>query len=78
MKTYIWSFLALLVVGCKKEHTVQANDDKYRITMCFEKRADHVWTTPYSPVADHYGFIIIMADRSIVRISGPIIIEQIK
>lgn len=80
MKTYIPPVMALLLAGCslEKAKSPQTTDDKYRIRMCFEHRADLVWTTPYSPVADHYGFVIIMADRSMVRISGPIIIEPIK
>lgn len=80
MKTYILPVMALLLVGCnmEKEKTPHNSNDKYRITQCFEKRMDLVWTTPHKPVADKYGFIFLLADGSEVRISGDIIIQELK
>ena len=80
MKTYILSVMALLLVGCnmQKEQTPHNSNDKYRIIQCFEKRMDLVWTTPHKPVADKYGFTFMLADGSEVRISGHIIIQEIK
>lgn len=78
-------YLALLILfpflaGCSMEKvkTPQANNDKFRITLLFEKRMDAVWTTPYRPWADNYGFIFILADGREMRVSGDVIIEQIK
>jgi hypothetical protein len=62
----------------EKEKTPKASTDKYRITQCFEKRMDLVWTTPHKPVADLYGFRFMLADGSEVRVSGDIIIREIK
>ena len=78
-------YLALLILfpflaGCRleQEKTTPVNNDKYRITLCFERRVDYVWTTPNRPWADNYGYVFILADGTVVRISGQVIITEIK
>jgi hypothetical protein len=80
VKTFCLSVLALLLVGCKfeKEKTANTGNDKYRITLYFEHRIDYVWTTPDRPWADRYGYVFMLADGREVRVSGQVIIEQIK
>jgi len=72
--------LTLLLVGCRweKAKTAELNNDKYRITLYFEHRVDYVWTTPYRPFTDQYGYYFTLADGREMRVSGQVIIEQIK
>ena len=80
MKIFCLSVLALLLVGCnlEKEKTVNTGNDKYRITLYFEHRLDYVWITPYRPWSSDYGYVFILADGREMRVSGQVIIEQIK
>ena len=80
MKNFSALVLALLLVGCRMEKvkTPEVNNDKYRITLLFNNRMDVVWTTPYRPLADNYGYHFILADGREMRVSGDVIIEQIK
>lgn len=80
MKNFSLVVLAVLLVGCRweKAKTPELNNDKYRITLYFEHRIDYVWTTPNRPWADNYGYVFILADGREMRVSGHVIIEQIK
>lgn len=72
--------MATALVGCsmEKEKNEPSNGDKYRITLVLERRMDLVWTTPNRPVAEQYGFRFNLSDGREVRISGQIVIQEIK
>lgn len=70
--------IAALLAGCEQKRNNESPNDKYHIRMCFEKRPDVVWTTPERPVSDQYGFVLKLADGREVRISGDIIIQELK
>lgn len=78
LRAILFLGIAALLAGCERKRNDENPNDKYHITMCFEKRPDHVWTTPERPVADQYGFILKLADGREVRISGDIIIQELK
>lgn len=70
--------IAALLAGCEQKRNEPSPTDKYHIRMCFEKRPDVIWTTPERPVSDQYGFVLKLADGREVRISGDIIIQELK